>query len=77
MASENGLIEQETQTMHHLTAALVSRFRKESTRSSIWWTLIANFTIRSITNRQDRPAAIAGIIEFFQKLKGDKSIIGL
>jgi Heterokaryon incompatibility protein (HET) len=77
MSSEDGLIEQAIRINHHLTAALAPPFGVDSTTSSTWWTLVTNFTARSITNQQDRPAAIAGIIEFFQRLTGDESIVGL
>jgi hypothetical protein len=42
-----------------------------------WWSWIDQYSSRLLTNNADRPAAIAGVIQYFAHRTGDEPVLGL
>jgi hypothetical protein len=44
---------------------------------AIWWSLVEDYSSRTLTNSQDKMAALAGLTTFFQQKLGDEPLAGM
>ncbi|PMD65609.1 HET-domain-containing protein, partial [Hyaloscypha bicolor E] len=66
LASEDGLLDNK----------LVEWWDVDISRD-YWWTIVEEYSRRSLTHRRDRLPALAGLTEFFQIRTGDSPLAGL
>jgi hypothetical protein len=82
LRSEDGTLDESQEKHGHLNLFdKVGRrkydFSKPSSSNGTWWTWVEYYTSRMLTKQEDRIPAMTGMIRHFQRLTGDKPILGL